>query len=40
VTVALLVVAVLVFSFFYRRTQAQNTRVYAAITRLQAGVLT
>jgi len=40
VTVALLVVAVLVFSFFYRRTQAQNTRVYAAITRLQTGVLT
>jgi DNA-binding response OmpR family regulator/S1-C subfamily serine protease len=40
VTVAVLVVAVLVFSFFYRRTQAQNTRVYAAITRLQAGVLT
>src|SRR6266852_3108059 len=40
VTVAVLVVAVLVFSFFYRRTQAQNTRVYAAITRLQTGVLT
>lgn len=40
VTVALLVVAVLVFSFFYRRSQAQDTRVYAAITRLQAGVLT
>jgi DNA-binding response OmpR family regulator len=40
ITVALLVVAVLVFSFFYRRTQAQNTRVYAAITRLQTGVLT
>jgi len=40
VTVAVLVVAVLIFSFFYRRTQAQNTRVYAAITRLQTGVLT
>jgi len=25
---------------FYRRTQEQNTRVYAAITRLQTGVLT
>lgn len=40
VTVAVLVAAVLVFFLFYRRTQAQNTRVYAAITRLQAGVLT
>jgi DNA-binding response OmpR family regulator/S1-C subfamily serine protease len=40
IAVALLVIAVLVFSFFYRRTQAQNTRVYAAITRLQTGVLT
>src|SRR6266403_334172 len=40
VTVALLGVAVLIFSFFYRRTQAQNARVYAAITRLQTGVLT
>jgi len=25
---------------FFRRTQKQNTRVYAAITRLQTGVLT
>jgi len=40
VAIALLAVAILVFSFFYRRTQAQNTRVYAAITRLQTGVLT
>src|SRR5579862_1249223 len=39
-TVAVLVVASLVFCFFYRRTQEQNTRVYAAITRLQTGVLT
>src|ERR1700751_5305687 len=39
-TVAVLVVAGLVFFFFYRRAQEQNTRVYAAITRLQAGVLT
>jgi DNA-binding response OmpR family regulator/S1-C subfamily serine protease len=40
VTAGLLVVAALVFFFFYRRTQEQNTRVYAAITRLQAGVVT
>src|SRR5882724_8898658 len=39
-TVAVLIVAGLVFFFFYRRTQEQNTRVYAAITRLQTGVLT
>src|SRR6266403_2160672 len=39
-TVAVLIVAGLVFFFFYRRTQEQNTRVYAAITRLQSGVLT
>src|SRR2546430_6820479 len=38
--VAGLIVAGLVFFFFYRRTQEQNTRVYAAITRLQTGVLT
>jgi serine protease Do len=30
----------LVFLFFYCRTQEQNTRVYAAITRLQTGMLT
>ena len=40
VAVAALVVAGLVFFVFYRRSQAQNTRVYAAITRLQTGVLT
>jgi DNA-binding response OmpR family regulator/S1-C subfamily serine protease len=40
VTVAALVVASLVFFFLYRRSQEQNTRVYAAITRLQTGVLT
>jgi S1-C subfamily serine protease/DNA-binding NarL/FixJ family response regulator len=39
-TVAVIVVAGLVSFFFYRRTQEQNTRVYAAITRLQSGVLT
>ena len=39
-TVAVLIVAGLLFLFFYRRAQEQNTRVYAAITRLQAGVLT
>jgi len=39
-TVAVLIVASLVFFFFYRRGQEQNTRVYAAITRLQTGVLT
>ena len=38
--IAVLVVAGLVFFLFYRRTQEQNTRVYAAITRLQTGVLT
>jgi DNA-binding response OmpR family regulator len=38
-TVTVLIVAGLVF-FFYRRTQEQNTRVYAAITRLQTGMLT
>ena len=38
--VAILVVAAVVFSLFYRRTQEQNVRVYAAITRLQSGVLT
>ena len=40
VTVAVLILASLVFFFVYRRTQEQNTRVYAAITRLQTGVLT
>jgi serine protease Do len=39
-TLAVLIVASLVLLFFYRRTQEQNTRVYAAITRLQTGVLT
>jgi DNA-binding response OmpR family regulator len=38
--VAVLIVAALIFFFFYRRTQEQNTRVYAAITRLQNGVMT
>jgi DNA-binding response OmpR family regulator len=39
-TAAVFIVAALVFFFFYRRTQEQNIRVYAAITRLQTGVLT
>jgi len=39
-SVGVLVVAGLIFFFSYRRTQEQNTRVYAAITRLQSGVLT
>ena len=39
-TVGVLIVASLVLLFSYRRTQEQNTRVYAAITRLQTGVLT
>src|SRR5467141_4045801 len=39
-TVAVLIVAGLVSFFLYRRTQEQNTRVYAAITRLQTGVMT
>ena len=39
-SVGVLVVAGLIFFFPYRRTQEQNTRVYAAITRLQSGVLT
>ena len=38
--IAVLVVAALVFLSLYRRSQEQNTRVYAAITRLQTGVLT
>ena len=39
-TVAVFIVAAVVFFSFYRRTQQQNTRVYAAITRLQTGMLT
>jgi DNA-binding response OmpR family regulator/S1-C subfamily serine protease len=38
--IAVLVVAALVFFLLYRHNQQQNTRVYAAITRLQTGVLT
>jgi serine protease Do len=37
---AVSLVGVLLSLIFYRRTQQQNTRVYAAITRLQSGVLT
>ncbi len=39
-TVIVLITAGLVFLFYFRRTQEQNTRVYAAITRLQTGILT
>ena len=39
-TVGVLIVAGLIFLGFYRRTQQQTARVYAAITRLQNGVLT
>ena len=38
--IAVLVVAALVFFLSYRHNQQQNTRVYAAITRLQTGMLT
>jgi len=38
--IAVLVAATLVFFFLYRRNQQQDTRVYAAITRLQTGMLT
>src|SRR6202045_1090157 len=37
---AVLSLGALVLIFFYRRGQEQNTRVYAAITRLQTGALT
>src|SRR5690242_221897 len=37
VAVSALIVAGLVFFLLYRRTQEQDTRVYAAITRLQTG---
>src|SRR5215475_4469890 len=40
VALAIVIIAGLAFALFYRRTQQQNTRVYAAITRLQSGVLT
>jgi DNA-binding response OmpR family regulator len=40
IAVAVLVLAALAFLVFYRRTQQQNSRVYAALTRLQTGVLT
>jgi DNA-binding response OmpR family regulator len=37
---AVLLVAGVAFLIVYRRTQQQNTRVFAAITRLQSGMLT
>jgi DNA-binding response OmpR family regulator/S1-C subfamily serine protease len=39
VTAIVLIAVGLVFFFSYRRAQQQNTRVYAAITRLQTGML-
>jgi S1-C subfamily serine protease/DNA-binding NarL/FixJ family response regulator len=39
-TVGVLAIAGVISFFFHRRTQQQNTRVYAAITRLQTGMLT
>jgi DNA-binding response OmpR family regulator/S1-C subfamily serine protease len=38
--IAVLAVATVAFLIFYHRTQQQNTRVYAAITRLQTGMVT
>jgi S1-C subfamily serine protease len=38
--IVVLIVGALVSFLFYHRTQDQSTRVYAAVTRLQAGVLT
>jgi DNA-binding response OmpR family regulator len=38
--IAVLVVAALAFFVLYGHNQQQNTRVYAAVTRLQTGVLT
>ena len=38
--IAVLVAAASVFFLLYRHNQQQNTRVYAAITRLQTGMLT
>jgi len=39
-SVVLVAAAAAAFLIFYYRTQQQNTRVYAAITRLQTGMLT
>jgi DNA-binding response OmpR family regulator len=39
-TIAVLGAAALAFFLLYRHNQQQNTRVYAAITRLQTGMLT
>jgi S1-C subfamily serine protease len=40
IALAIVGVAAVAFLIFYHRTQEQNTRVYAAITRLQTGALT
>jgi DNA-binding response OmpR family regulator len=39
-TIALVILAGILGYFFLRRTQEQNTRVYAALTRLQANAMT
>jgi serine protease Do len=36
---AVVVIAFVASTYFYRRSQAQNVRVYAAITKLQSGML-
>jgi serine protease Do len=40
IALAVLAIAAASFLIFYHRTQQENTRVYAAITRLQSGMLT
>ena len=40
ITIAALLAAGTAFLIFYHRSQQENTRVYAAITRLQSGMLT
>jgi DNA-binding response OmpR family regulator/S1-C subfamily serine protease len=40
IALAMVGVAAVAFLIFYHRTQQQNTRVYAAITRLKTGALT
>ena len=37
---AVMLIAAIAFFIFYRRNQQQNSRIYTAITRLQAGMLT
>lgn len=40
IAIAALAIAAAAFLIFYHRTQQENVRVYAAITRLQSGMLT